>query len=63
VIESEERQSVMRPVTYVRHNAYRQITAEGKVVPVAPATHGLTRQTPGALRQLERELLTDDDRP
>ena len=56
VIDSLQRKSVMRPLTYVRQNAYRQITAEEKVVAAAPAYRWLTRQTPGVLRQLEREF-------
>ena len=55
-------QSVTRPLTYVRQNAYRQITAEEKVVAAAPVYRWLTRQTPGVLRQLEREFVTDDHR-
>ena len=35
VIDSLQRKSVMRPLTYVRQNAYRQITAEEKVVAAA----------------------------
>ena len=56
VIDSLKRASVKRPLTYVRQNAYQQITAEEKVVAAAPAYRWLTRQTPGVLRQLEREL-------
>ena len=55
VIDSLNRASVKRPLTYVRQNAYQQITAEEKVVAAAPAYRWLTRQTPGVLRQLERE--------
>ena len=62
VIDSLQRKSVMRPLTYVRQNAYRQITAEEKVVAAAPVYRWLTRQTPGVLRQLEREFFTDDHR-
>ena len=62
VIDSLQRKSVMRPLTYVRQNAYRQITAEEKVVAAAPVYRWLTRQTPGVLRQLEREFVTDDHR-
>jgi predicted metal-dependent peptidase len=36
VIDSLQRKSVVRPLTYVRQNAYRQITAEEKVVAAAP---------------------------
>ena len=54
VIDSLNRASVKRPLTYVRQNAYQQITAEEKVVAAAPAYRWLTRQTPGVLRQLER---------
>mgnify|MGYP002617279335 CR=1 FL=1 len=56
VIDSLNRASVKRPLTYVRQNAYQQITAEEKVVAAAPVYRWLTRQTPGVLRQLEREL-------
>ena len=62
VIDSLQRKSVVRPLTYVRQNAYRQITAEEKVVAAAPVYRWLTRQTPGVLRQLEREFVTDDHR-
>ena len=62
VIDSLQRKSVIRPLTYVRQNAYRQITAEEKVVAAAPVYRWLTRQTPGVLRQLEREFVTDDHR-
>ena len=62
VIDSLQRKSVTRPLTYVRQNAYRQITAEEKVVAAAPVYRWLTRQTPGVLRQLEREFVTDDHR-
>ena len=51
VIDSLNRASVKRPLTYVRQNAYQQITAEEKVVAAAPAYRWLTRQTPGVLRQ------------
>ena len=62
VIDSLNRASVKRPLTYVRQNAYQQITAEEKVVAAAPAYRWLTRQTPGVLRQLEREFVADDHR-
>ena len=62
VIDSLQRKIVTRPLTYVRQNAYRQITAEEKVVAAAPVYRWLTRQTPGVLRQLEREFVTDDHR-
>ena len=62
VIDSLNRTSVKRPLTYVRQNAYRQITAEETVVAAAPVYRWLTRQTPGVLRQLEREFVTDDHR-
>ena len=35
---------------------------EEKVVAAAPVYRWLTRQTPGVLRQLEREFVTDDHR-
>ena len=62
VIDSLNRASVKRPLTYVRQNAYQQITAEEKVVAAAPAYRWLTRQMPGVLRQLEREFVADDHR-
>ena len=62
VIDSLNRTSVKRPLTYVRQNAYQQITAEETVVAAAPVYRWLTRQTPGVLRQLEREFVTDDHR-
>ena len=62
VIDSLNRASVKRPLTYVRQNAYQQITAEEKVVAAAPVYRWLTRQTPGVLRQLEREFVADDHR-
>ena len=62
VIDRLNRASVKRPLTYVRQNAYQQITAEEKVVAAAPAYRWLTRQTPGVLRQLEREFVADDHR-
>lgn len=46
----------------MRQNAYQQITAEETVVAAAPVYRWLTRQTPGVLRQLEREFVTDDHR-
>ena len=52
VIDSLNRSSVKRPLTYVRQNAYQQITAEANVVAAAPVYRWLTRQTPGVLRQL-----------
>ena len=57
VIDSLNRTSVKRPLTYVRQNAYQQITAEETVVAAAPVYRWLTRQTPGVLRQLEREFV------
>ena len=62
VIDSLNRTSVKRPLTYVRQNAYQQITAEETLVAAAPVYRWLTRQTPGVLRQLEREFVTDDHR-
>ena len=55
VIDSLNRASVKRPLTYVRQNAYQQITAEEKVVAAAPAYRWLTRQTPGVLRRIIRD--------
>ena len=46
VIDSLNRTSVKRPLTYVRQNAYQQITAEETVVAAAPVYRWLTRQTP-----------------
>ena len=62
VIDGLNRSSVKRPLTYVRQNAYQCIAEEGKVVAAAPAYRWLVRQTPGVLRQLEREFCTDDHR-
>ena len=56
VIDGLNRSSVKRPLTYVRQNAYQCIAEEGKVVAAAPAYRWLVRQTPGVLRQLEREF-------
>ena len=38
VIDGLNRSSVKRPLTYVRQNAYWQITAEEKVVAAAPVS-------------------------
>ena len=52
VLDSLNRSSVKRPLTWVRQNAYAAIAAEGRVVAAAPAYRWLTGQTPGILRQL-----------
>ena len=62
VIDGLGRKSVRRPLTYVRQHAYEEIKAEQKVVAAAPAYRWLLGQTPGVLRQLEREFYTDDHR-
>ena len=62
VLDSLNRFSVKRPLTWVRQNAYAAIAAEGRVVAAAPAYRWLAGQTPGILRQLEREFYTDDHR-
>ena len=62
VIDSLGRKSVQRPLTYVRQNAYASIAAGGTVVAAAPAYRWLLGQTPGVLRQLEREFFADDHR-
>ena len=62
VLDSLNRSSVKRPLTWVRQNAYAAIAAEGRVVAAAPAYRWLAGQTPGILRQLEREFYTDDHR-
>lgn len=62
VIDSLDRKSVKRPLTYVRRRAYEAIAAEGKVVAAAPVYRWLLTQTPGVLRQLAREFTADDHR-
>ena len=62
VLDNLNRSSVKRPLTWVRQNAYAAIAAEGRVVAAAPAYRWLAGQTPGILRQLEREFYTDDHR-
>ena len=62
VLDSLNRSSVKRPLTWVRQNAYAAIAAKGRVVAAAPAYRWLAGQTPGILRQLEREFYTDDHR-
>ena len=52
VLDSLNRSSVKRPLTWVRQNAYAAIAAEGRVVAAAPAYRWLAGQTPGILRQL-----------
>ena len=46
VIDSLKRASVKRPLTYVRQNAYQQITAEEKVVAAARRTGGSPARRP-----------------
>lgn len=62
VIDHLGRKSVQRPLSYVRQNAYRRITEEERVIAAAPAYRWLCRQTPGVLRQLQREFYVDDHR-
>ncbi len=62
VIDHLGRKSVQRPLTYVRQNAYRRIAEEERVIAAAPIYRWLCRQTPGVLRQLEREFYADDHR-
>lgn len=62
VLDSLQRPSVTRPLTYLRRRAYEGIAAEGRVVAAAAAYRWLLGQTPGVLRQLEREFYTDDHR-
>ena len=62
VIDGLGRKSVQRPLSYVRQHAYEEIKAEQKVVAAAPTYRWLLGQTPGVLRQLEREFVTDDHR-
>ena len=62
VIDGLGRKSVRRPLSYVRQHAYEEIKAEQKVVAAAPTYRWLLGQTPGVLRQLEREFYTDDHR-
>ena len=62
VIDGLGRKSVQRPLSYVRQHAYEEIKAEQKVVAAAPTYRWLLGQTPGVLRQLEREFYTDDHR-
>ncbi len=62
VIDGLGRKSVQRPLSYVRQHAYEEIKAEQKVVVAAPTYRWLLGQTPGVLRQLEREFYTDDHR-
>ena len=46
----------------MRQHAYEEIIAQEKVVAAAPIYRWLVRQTPGVLRQLEKEFYTDDHR-
>ncbi len=62
VIDGLKRKSVQRPLTYVRQNAYAQIAEQERIVAAAPTYRWLVRQTPGVLRQLEREFTADDHR-
>ena len=62
VLDTLGRPSVARPLTYLRRRTYEAIAAEGRVVAAAPAYRWLLGQTPGVLRQLEREFYTDDHR-
>lgn len=62
VIDGLGRKSVHRPLTWVRQHAYEEIVAQEKVAAAAPIYRWLVRQTPGVLRQLEKEFYTDDHR-
>ena len=62
VIDGLGRKSVQRPLTWVRQHAYEEIAAQEKVAAAAPIYRWLVRQTPGVLRQLEKEFYTDDHR-
>ena len=62
VIDGLGRKSVRRPLTWVRQHAYEEIIAQEKVAAAAPIYRWLVRQTPGVLRQLEKEFYTDDHR-
>ncbi len=53
---------ILRPLTWVRQHAYEEIIAQEKVAAAAPIYRWLVRQTPGVLRQLEKEFYTDDHR-
>ena len=46
----------------MRQHAYEEIIAQEKVAAAAPIYRWLVRQTPGVLRQLEKEFYTDDHR-
>lgn len=54
VIDGLGRKSVQRPLTWVRQHAYEEIIAQEKVAAAAPIYRWLVRQTPGVLRQLEK---------
>ena len=62
VLDSLNRSSVKRPLTYVRQNAYQQITAEETVVAAAPVYRWLTRQTPRCAAPAGAGVVTDDHR-
>ena len=62
VIDGLGRKSVQRPLTWVRQHAYEEIIEQEKVAAAAPIYRWLVRQTPGVLRQLEKEFYTDDHR-
>lgn len=62
VIDHLGRKSVTRPLTWARQNAYASILAQERVVAAAPVYRWLVGQTPGVLRQLEREFVADDHR-
>ncbi len=46
----------------MRQHAYEEIAAQEKVAAAAPIYRWLVRQTPGVLRQLEKEFYADDHR-
>ena len=61
VIDSLNRASVKRPLTYVRQNAYQQITAEEKVVAAAPAYRWLTRLPQKTWQKIGERMQTELD--
>ena len=61
-IDGLGKQSVQRPLTYLRRHAYEEIRAAEGVPAAAPAYRWLTGCTPGVQRQLYREFHADDHR-
>ena len=62
VIDHLDKPALVRPLTYVRTQAYQDIASAETTVAAAPAYRWLTRQTIGVQRQLYREFHTDDHR-